>query len=76
MNTGDDMRVYNINTMNDCKKLIQALKDKGYTLWQMQYSWDLPEGFLCWFMKAGKDDIEIHTKNADVQKALIDTSAM
>jgi hypothetical protein len=57
------MKIYNINTIEDCSKLTQALKDKGYHLWQCQYSWDLPEGFIGWFWKEGKEDVEVHAKN-------------
>ena len=43
----------------------QAIKDKGYTLWQTQYGWDLPEGYIARFMKGDKR-LEVVTHNREI----------
>lgn len=50
-----------------------ALKDKGYTLWQIQYDWNNPEGFHVGYMKGDKRlEVIIHSKyvSDDIEKNL------
>ena len=48
-----------------------ALIDKGYSLYQFQYSYDMDEGFNAWFCKIGKSDTHVITHNESVQKDII-----
>lgn len=51
--------------------LAAAMRDKGYTLWQMQYNHVHHEGFHAWFYKSGKDDVEVVTHNRAVEMAIV-----
>jgi hypothetical protein len=64
------MKTYTINSIEECNRLIQAFIQKGYHLWQFQYRWNLPEGFIAWFFN-GKYDVEVHTQDERVQETLI-----
>ena len=44
----------------------QAIKDKGYTLWQTQYGWDLPEGLIVSFIGPYNERFEIWTHNQEI----------
>ena len=59
------MEIKRIETLSKWLVLKQMIKDKGYTLWQMQYSWDNPEGFHIGYMKGDKR-LEVITHNKDV----------
>lgn len=61
-----------IDSIEKWNILSAAMKEKGYRLWQMQYGWDMPEGFHAWFAKDGKNDVEVVTFDESVQKAIID----
>ena len=60
-----------ISTIEQWQILKAAMKEKGYTLWQMQYSAEDKQGFHAWFYKTGKKDVEVVTHNADVQECII-----
>lgn len=60
-----------IETMEKWNILAAALHEKGYRLWQMQYSWDDKEGFHGWFLHAEKLDVEVITHNGDVERAIV-----
>lgn len=56
--------------MQKCHEFIAAAHEKGYTLWQMQYSCDNSAGFHARFMN-GEKNIEVVTFDEQVQKALV-----
>jgi hypothetical protein len=60
-----------IDTMEKWWILARALHEKNYRIWQFQYSWDHPEGFHSWFMHDTKSDVEVVTRNEDVQVAIV-----
>lgn len=62
-------RIEEIETWIALKRLIVA---KGYTLWQMQYSWDNPEGFIAGFMKHDKR-LTLITHNKDIEDDIINS---
>jgi len=64
-------RVYHIETIEKCNRFLEGCRKHGWQLWQMQYSFDHPEGFHAWFYKSREPDIEVITHNEDVQKAII-----
>lgn len=64
-------RSYRIETIEKCNRFLDNLRANGWGLWQMQYSWDLPEGFHAWFGKVGEEEIEIVTHNEEVEKAIV-----
>lgn len=57
-------------TLEQWNVLKGALKEKGYALWQTQYSTDYPEGYHAWFMKDG-NNIEVVTHSEEVQNDII-----
>jgi exonuclease III len=59
------MEIKRIETLSKWLVLKQMIKDKGYTLWQMQYGWDNSEGFRIGYMKGDKR-LEVITHNKDV----------
>lgn len=61
----DDIKVW--------EKAEQFLRDNGYMLWQTQYGWDTPEGYIARFMK-GDNRIEIITHSEEVADAIIKSS--
>ncbi len=64
-----------IDTLEKWNILAYAMKEKGYRLWQMQYSWDSPEGFHAWFSHPIKQNVEVVTKNIEVEKAIVKYNA-
>lgn len=48
------METKRIESMETWLDLKQAIIEKGYTLWQMQYQWNEPEGLIAGFMKGDK----------------------
>lgn len=62
---------YRIETMEKCNKFLEECRQRGYTVWQMQYRWDEPEGFHAWFYKSGHEDIEVITHNKQIQQAIV-----
>lgn len=50
--------------------LKEALSSQGYKLWQFQYNWDLPEGFIAGFYK-GSDRLEIVTHSKEIEDDII-----
>jgi len=65
------MRIKKISTLEEWEILSAALKENGYGLWQMQYSYDSTEGFHAWFWKKDKEDAEVITFNKDVQEKIL-----
>lgn len=44
--------------------------EKGYRLWQTQYSSDNKEGFHAWFWLHDKPDVEVVTHKHEIQEAI------
>jgi hypothetical protein len=65
------MRIKTIDIYENWIILSEAMKEKGYSLWQFQYSADMPEGFHAWFWKKQKDLVEVITHNKDIQDAIL-----
>ena len=66
-------KAYRVETIEKCTRFLAACREHGYYVWQMQYQWNMPEGFLAWFHRSGNPgDIEIVTNNRQVQKMLVD----
>lgn len=64
------MKVYNINSIEDCKRCINWLKDNKYKPFVMQHDWYDKEGFIMYLYNES-GDIEIHTRSKDIQEILI-----
>ena len=62
-----------IESLDNWNILKQALINKGYRLWQMQYGYDRPEGFHAWFMKDDKN-VEIITHDKAVQEDMVSSN--
>lgn len=60
-----------IESLSQWLILKQAIIDKGYKLWRMQYSYNDPEGFHIWIWKKDKQDVEIVTHNKEVQDDIL-----
>jgi hypothetical protein len=60
-----------VDTLDKCRSYLDRLRLNGWRLWQMQYSYDHEFGFHAWFMKAGKEDIELVTWNKEVQDEIV-----
>ena len=54
-----------IESMDKWLILKQVIIDKGYTLWQTQYAWNEPEGYIVGFIKGDKR-VEIVTHNQEI----------
>lgn len=65
------MRVRIIETTEQWQILKTVLIEKGYKLWQMQFSYDTPEGYRARFWKDGKQQVEVATHNRDIQKDIV-----
>ena len=65
------MRVRSIETIEQWQILKAALIEKGYKVWQMQFSYDMPEGFHAWFWKDGSQQVEVATHNLNIQKDIV-----
>ena len=50
--------------------LKQLIVKKGYTLWQTQYDWNEPDGYIVRFMKDGKR-LKIVTHNEAIEEDII-----
>ena len=59
----DRKRIENLSEWLAWKKRIAA---GGFTLWQTQYGWDLPEGLIVGFMDADGQKLEIVTHSREV----------
>lgn len=55
-------RIEKMKTWLDLKRIIIQ---KGYALWQTQYSWDQPQGYIVGFMKDDKR-LEIVTHSREI----------
>lgn len=63
-----------IEKMESWLDLKQRIIERGYKLWQTQYWWNLPEGFIARFSK-GDRELEMITHNKEIQED-IDRSGM
>jgi hypothetical protein len=61
-----------IESMETWLVLKQLIVEKGYSLWQMQYSWNQPEGFIAGFMRGDKW-LEVTTHNKEIEKDITDS---
>lgn len=52
--------------------LKEALVAQHYKLWQFQYNWDLPEGFIAGFI-SGDKRVEIVTHIKDIEDDIINS---
>lgn len=64
------MKRYRVESMEVWISFKERLVDEGYMLWQTQYGWDTPEGYIVGFMK-GEKQLEIVTHNKDIAKDII-----
>lgn len=62
---------YKVESIDKCNRFLSKFRASGWNLWQMQFRWNDLEGFHAWFMKAGEEDIELVTRNEEVQKAIV-----
>jgi hypothetical protein len=60
-----------IEPLSDWYDILHLLHDAGYTLWQMQYGIDAPEGFQARFIAPGRPTLEIVTHAQDVRDAIL-----
>lgn len=60
-----------IKTQEQWDTLAGLLRGHGYRLWQWQYNAAAPEGFQACFIKSGRPDVVILTRNAGVQAAIV-----
>ena len=61
-----------IETIEKWHILRVAMVEKGWYLWQFQFSYDHKDGFHAWFRKEGKPEVEVNTFNQDVQESIIE----
>jgi hypothetical protein len=52
-----------IETMDNWHLWEQAIRDKSYSIWYMQYDWFEPEGFNMAFQKDGTKGLVLITHN-------------
>ena len=64
------MRIRTIETLEHWQILKTALIENKYKLWQMQFSYDAPQGFHAWFWKGDKQ-VEVTTHNINVQMDIV-----
>jgi hypothetical protein len=60
-----------VETLTDWYDVLRLLHDAGYTLRQMQYDIDAPEGFHARFIAPGQPVLEIVTHSQDVHDAIL-----
>lgn len=59
------METRTVEKMETWLTLKRRIIEKGYTIWQTQYSWDLPEGYIVGFMRGDKR-LEVVTHNREI----------
>jgi hypothetical protein len=64
------MEVKRIEHMESWLVLKQMIIEKGYTLWQTQYDWYEPEGYIVGFMKDDKR-LEVITHSKEIAEDII-----
>jgi len=65
-------KAYRVETIEKCTRFLAACREHGYYVWQMQYQWNMPEGFRAWFHRPqDPNDIEVVTHCKKVQKAIV-----
>jgi hypothetical protein len=62
-----------IETMEKWLILKQAIIEKGYKLFQMQYGWDMSEGFIATFYK-GSIDVEVITHSKEIENDIVNSN--
>jgi hypothetical protein len=63
--------LYRIKTIENWRKNFEPkLAVHGWKLWQMQFRWNLPEGYHAWFWHENQEDIELVTWNEEVEEAI------
>lgn len=61
-----------IDTIEEWNRIAKLLQDKEYSLFQMQYGIDSPEGFHAWFIKkGGSHNYEVVTFNQEVHDGIV-----
>lgn len=66
------MQKRRVENMEKWLALKATLIERGYRLWQTQYDWDCPEGFIAGFISGGKR-VEIVTHSKEVEKDIINS---
>jgi hypothetical protein len=61
-----------IESIDEWNLLAKDLAELGYTIWQMQFGVDCPEGFHARFLLAGSPDIEVVTHSEEVRDAILE----
>lgn len=64
------MTIRRVETWEKWLILKQALIEKSYKLWQMQYSWNQSEGFIAGFYKQDKN-VEVITHIKEIQEDIV-----
>jgi hypothetical protein len=59
-----------VEDMDKCNNYLGRLKANGWSLYQMQYSYDEPTGFIATFWKEGQT-IELVTWDKEIQDKMI-----
>ncbi len=60
-----------VNSLEKWNEVSQKLKDREYSLFQMQYGCGLPEGFHAIFISHGMPRVETVTHNQAVHDAIL-----
>ncbi len=60
-----------ITSIQQCKEVLQKLKDNGYTYSGGQYDWYSREGHHAFFICDNKPEIELYTYIKEVQDMII-----
>ena len=61
-----------VDSLEQWDALAGELRKAGYTVYQMQYAANQPEGFHVWFWLSGRPEVHIVTHNESVQDAIVD----
>jgi hypothetical protein len=59
-----------VETMERWEIIKNAIIEHNYKLFQMQHSYNAPEGFHAWFWKGNKR-VEVATHNKEVQRDIV-----
>lgn len=60
-----------VETLEKWSKVAEILHGMGYTIFQMQYGTDVPEGLHVRFWAATKPDVMVVTHNRAVHEAIL-----
>jgi len=64
-----------IESLDDWRDYAEILHRMGYSIFQLQYSSKLPEGFRAQFILTGSPDVDIVTHKAEVEEAILKYSS-